>query len=514
MPLIVAIGKTALLGLFYKRDASRRGFIPVLVAFGLVSILAFMSLSVSMSGGLLRNKRRDSVNRMEAFYTTELIAWHTWSRLTDGLPPPGIDSKTFVDNNPYRTIAETLPPDDYSSAPGIPLNVAVSLQSAPTQGLIRRSVTELYPASPSSVQYCGKTRFVSAKIYRTCLFAKVVKPPKKSTLSAGVIHTCAIRSGRVQCWGNNDAGQLGYSTTPSILSRCPRWSGNLLSGVTSVMAGAVTTYVMVNGILKGWGRAETGLLGPGSTSAQELNAVTIPISGNAWVESGDVHACAVVDEGVQCWGANNYGQLGNTPYDDVHPQPLLAASLRSGSGVSDLLIGSHSCAAVRGALLCWGAPNDPLPVVVEGENAQIVTVVNRYDMARFCVLNPEGIVKCGVGSTLLPVSLPAPAIDVGLGADFACAVLENGQVWCWGKNHRGFLGNGSVDYSESPTLTVGMTSGATEIAVGVDHACALKNSEVWCWGMNSSGQLGDHSGPDIQTDEFSTVPVKVGPWEE
>jgi alpha-tubulin suppressor-like RCC1 family protein len=87
------------------------------------------------------------------------------------------------------------------------------------------------------------------------------------------------------------------------------------------------------------------------------------------------------------------------------------------------------------------------------------------------------------------------ATAVATGDFHSCAVV-NGGVRCWGDNRSGKLGNGSTTGSTTPVQVSGLTSGVTAVAVGNDHSCAVVNSAPVCWGYNGSGQLGNAaSGP-------------------
>jgi len=79
----------------------------------------------------------------------------------------------------------------------------------------------------------------------------------------------------------------------------------------------------------------------------------------------------------------------------------------------------------------------------------------------------------------------------GNGVHF-CAVLTGGTVKCWGANFSGQVGDGSIDVGRlSPTVVLGLT-GASKVAAGAAHSCALLGGgTVRCWGSNSEGQLGD-----------------------
>ncbi|MGB3439938.1 MAG: hypothetical protein WBA97_14420 [Actinophytocola sp.] len=72
------------------------------------------------------------------------------------------------------------------------------------------------------------------------------------------------------------------------------------------------------------------------------------------------------------------------------------------------------------------------------------------------------------------------------------ALRGNGEVWAWGSNDLGGLGNGRA-YGLNPAPgRVGALTAVTQIAAGVYNGYALRgNGEVWAWGYNGDGSLGD-----------------------
>jgi len=76
----------------------------------------------------------------------------------------------------------------------------------------------------------------------------------------------------------------------------------------------------------------------------------------------------------------------------------------------------------------------------------------------------------------------------------SCALLSDGTARCWGRNHRGQLGDGTrKDRTKTPTPVVGLKNIKT-IALGLSHGCAATaKGQVFCWGRNNYGQLGDGS---------------------
>ena len=79
----------------------------------------------------------------------------------------------------------------------------------------------------------------------------------------------------------------------------------------------------------------------------------------------------------------------------------------------------------------------------------------------------------------------------------------SGSIQCWGANTEGQVGDGSTTDRAAPTQVSGLTSGASALALGETHTCAVVNGGVRCWGLNSDGQLGDDS------ENNTTTPVNV-----
>lgn len=246
-----------------------------------------------------------------------------------------------------------------------------------------------------------------------------------ASVSAGDSHTCAVVSGAAKCWGNNADGQLGDGTTNN--SAMPVSVVGLGSGVASMSAGyASTCAVTTGGAAKCWGYNGAGQLGDGSTSnsATPVNVFGLE-SGVAAFSLGNSHACAVTTGGAaKCWGANNYGQLGNGSTSTTPSvTPLSVVGLES--GVASVSAGSaYTCAVTAsGAAKCWGSN-------VNGRLGDGGTV----DKA-----TPGDVVGLGSG-----------VASVSTGSLHACAVMTSGEVKCWGGNYRGQLGDGSTTRRLTP----------------------------------------------------------------
>ena len=81
---------------------------------------------------------------------------------------------------------------------------------------------------------------------------------------------------------------------------------------------------------------------------------------------------------------------------------------------------------------------------------------------------------------------------MAVGGNFACALISDGTVRCWGGNKVGQLGLGTADTNAHPSpAPVPGLSNVLYIGAGDQHACAVMGDHTLrCWGSNSDGQLG------------------------
>ena len=246
-----------------------------------------------------------------------------------------------------------------------------------------------------------------------------------TAVAAGQYHTCAVVYSSALCWGANYAGQLGSYTRVNNESLVPL-EVNGLRGVTGIAAGNSTTCAVADGGAWCWGNNGNGQLGNGTT---ESSSVTLPVSfstqrsGVTTVSVGDYHACAVVNGGAWCWGANNEGQLGN---GTTTQSPLATQVSGLGSGVTAIAAGHfHTCAVMDGRVWCWG-DNTYGELGNNVRNRSFVPVVVSGLTSGITAIAAGGLTSCAIASD---------------------------SVWCWGS---GALGSADVTDSSIPVLVSGL----------------------------------------------------------
>jgi alpha-tubulin suppressor-like RCC1 family protein len=79
---------------------------------------------------------------------------------------------------------------------------------------------------------------------------------------------------------------------------------------------------------------------------------------------------------------------------------------------------------------------------------------------------------------------------LSVGDDHACAIrARDGQLFCWGRNTNGQVGNGTTSSVTSPVAITGLVN-LSRVVAGPRHTCASGPDTFWCWGANAAGQLG------------------------
>jgi alpha-tubulin suppressor-like RCC1 family protein len=281
-----------------------------------------------------------------------------------------------------------------------------------------------------------------------------------TAISAGLAHTCALRTGGgVACWGSGASlgGADGPSGKPVAVSA--------LADVVALSAGGGehTCAVRADGQVACWGDVGDGSLGHGvagsSVTPVVVSSLTDAVVQAPSIAVGPRISCVVRAGGrVSCWGQGDTGQLGDG-VSEYALTPVTVASLSDAIAVT--VGGDHACALrSAGSVVCWG--NGATGALGNG--------------------------KMTNSSVPVAVSSLSDAVAIDAGGGHTCALRRGGAVVCWGASDSGALGNGLLGDSSVP-VAVSSLSDAVSVSAGGVHTCAVRaNGSVVCWG---AGYLGD-----------------------
>ena len=356
-------------------------------------------------------------------------------------------------------------------------------------------------------------------------------------LVVGPYTTCVITTlDDLKCWGNNSYGELFRGNNVYLGSSFGQMGDSLfnvdlgtnrkikntISPEDAVTIGNQTVCAILdNDDLKCWGyggygnrasETNTHYGNSAGHTGDSLTPVNIGADIPVQVHLGTYGGCVRFSDGsIKCWGLNSstngatkYGQLGVgsntiTRYGDGAGESIAAQSAVSlGTGrtaVKVIYSLYHACALLDdNSLKCWGEASR-----IGQENTSPHVGINVADMG-----DNLATVNLGSGVTVS---------DIASGVDAICALLNTGEVKCFGVNTRGELGQGSTqtlgdganemgDFLPAVDLGVGRT--ATAIFGGYYNFCVkLDNNDVKCWGRNDHAQLMQGHKYDVGKSPFS-----------
>lgn len=320
-------------------------------------------------------------------------------------------------------------------------------------------------------------------------------------VSMGNLHTCAISDdNKGWCWGKGEYGQLAngesgdagiQSEYPSQIS-APANLGRDLS-LTQISSGVFHSCGLDDeNKIWCWGDNEYGQLG---TRNNELANLPTKIDhdplelGNELnftaVSSGNYHSCGLDTENkIWCWGYNQSGQLGISNNDDTNqPTKINHDPQNTGNEIEFIYLNAsrnHSCAIdFFNKAWCWGLNNSyQLGISEDLDESNLPIKIDHLpdgfqDEVSFQLIHSSYTNSCGID-------------------------LEN-RLWCWGKDENGKLGNGEISITRKLTQVENQPLGPEQIPLrfidvkqGYNFSCAIStHNEVWCWGFDGQGQLGN-----------------------
>lgn len=233
------------------------------------------------------------------------------------------------------------------------------------------------------------------------------------------------------------------------------------------------------------------------------------------------HKCALVQSGkVYCWGQNMSGSLGNGTNTDSLNVPVVVGTFTNAVDVVAADSGWSCAQLADGKVYCWGSgmhgemgqwpstANSNVPVLMGFSSlAKSISISDGPS----CAVLDTGDLECwgengGIWS-VPQATLGSKAVQVSSGATHACVKLLDGTVRCLGWNN----GSGELGNTVTTTLpssrkiaTVPLTKTVANVTAGGYFSCALfVDGTVQCWGQDAFGQLGNGQLSN------STTPVNV-----
>ncbi len=308
--------------------------------------------------------------------------------------------------------------------------------------------------------------------------------PTATEVAGGNWHSCALAADasgtRPWCWGYNSDGQIGFGgagahRTATELDVAPvgSWHHLVATGrATCMMDGTSRTC---------WGMGSGYGLGDSDISLH-LTPTAIADGGLSWLDHtlGYQWGCGVQTGGaLTCWGIDSYGTQGDdTPANATPVTPHVIDSGTSYTTVAGFE-NDHACAIqTDGDLSCWGR-------------------------------NDRGQLGADTGGS--PRYVPTQVAGTGdwsaiaTGYIHTCGV-KDGQPYCWGSAASGQAGVDDDYYFLLITPTrAATTTGWTHITTGFYHSCGIRAGELYCWGANHHGAVGDGTG-SYNTPQMVTIP--------
>lgn len=291
--------------------------------------------------------------------------------------------------------------------------------------------------------------------------------------------------------------------------------------------------------------------GPGYELAANASGLTAAISDtfgvhltSRQVALGLYYTCARTAGGtapdtarVFCWGQNSYGQLGDsTGTIAADSSPRAVRQPASGGPIVLVFVTDgyyHSCGLTEtGAAYCWGrgyegqlgngsSTNSTLPVAVSGGHV-FKSITAGYlhtcavtkssataaeDRQVYC-WGYDGQGQLGDGGVIPGANQPTPirvvqplqttahADSVKAGGYHTCAWVQGGNGYCWGNDYEGELGDAAVLPAANKSTPTAIAGGYSWISMGggSSHTCGVVlGGAGYCWGYNYYGQLGNNA---------------------
>jgi alpha-tubulin suppressor-like RCC1 family protein len=270
------------------------------------------------------------------------------------------------------------------------------------------------------------------------------------------------------------------------------------------------------------------------------------------VEVGTTNACALSSaKTLYCWGTNHYGQLLNgTTVPRYTPTPINLRGVLGAGQIVQFATGNGTTCVLDNLsnVYCWGYggqgqlgnglylnAHGPVRVAFTSDRTGSIVQLTGTGATSFCALTSTSQVWCWGGNVYgqlgdnktinsdVPVLVEQPTsvgstaiVDVAGRDQTFCELTSTGKAYCWGFGLAGALGNNTSRNALTPSAVTssGALSGKqlVSIAPATDHTCALDSqANVYCWGSNRNGTDGlDLPNGATHSSSWRLTPQYVG----
>jgi len=341
------------------------------------------------------------------------------------------------------------------------------------------------------------------------------KQPIKS-ISLGEYYGCAIRGSGAWCWGDVLFMPSLATAGPGMIAR--RALPNLLipAGTSMLSIAGSRTCVLHAGAMQCWQRSskmDWFLVKPTVIRGFESEVTAMG--------TGDGYACGLVRNEVRCWDGTS-----------MNAENFITVA----SKLIDLSSGSPRCGLFSDGFKCWMISVRYSPPAFEFKEQQIFSGAvehlaasenNGYGDSLVCWTQNGGLYcsaerfRSESDKRIANGNQFSDGVtDLAVGDDHSC-IIWKADVYCWGANTHGQLGDGTSRFAAPATASVkvALPYRPRRVAVANRVSCALTaNDEVYCWGANDFGQTGAASHDTCQipnghadtiSDPCNLKPVRV-----
>lgn len=354
----------------------------------------------------------------------------------------------------------------------------------------------------------------------------VVQPRGGSALDSGIVvvqqptlrlttvipgdHMCGLAvDGAAWCWGDlatisapPTAASLGGSRFPALPSGGAKQYSSLSTN------GDTACGIATDGITYCW-----ALIGNKAFGMSVANNDPIPFGTDlrfTAIRMGGGSACGLTSDGtLYCWGNNSAGQLGDgTKLSRTEPAPVTGGMRFTAFTINSFL----GCGiAVSGDTYCWGLAD--ANGIVSGPNASLAPVKLqttpkfvelRAQSTHICGRTSGGEVFCwgnnSVGqlgdgtttshSTPLPIAGGYRFANLAGTSETSCGLTQEGRAICWGYNEFGTVGDGTFGQARPRPAPVAGDLRFASLAGADARMCGQSNGVFYCWGANHRGTMG------------------------